>query len=121
MENKDVSRFRDFSDKEIDEEYERRKSNRSSDDGERSSARDDKELDASDDGSEERSGERVLSEAEQREAELREIDSTEISNDAETSTLYRRAVSDFDPKETKPQVAEYWHFTDAEFERDGHF
>lgn len=70
---------------------------------------------------EEGSDEGEPSEAEIRAAELKTIDETEISDEAETTTLYRRAVSDFDPNETEVQLAEHWVYRDEELERDGYF
>jgi len=33
----------------------------------------------------------------------------------------RRAVADFDPEETEPQLAEHFVYKDEEFEKDGYF
>ena len=67
------------------------------------------------------SDQRTPTQAELRAAELEEIDNTEISEEHTTTSLYRRAVSDFDPKETEPQLAEHYVYRDDEFERDGYF
>ena len=120
MENKDESGFRNRFDKEGDAEDVKRKL-KSSDDGDKLDARDVSGSDVTDSGSEEGSDEGVLTEAEKRELELKKIDETEISDFAETTPLYRRAVSDFDPKETRPQLAEHWEYRDEEYERDGYF
>ena len=70
---------------------------------------------------EETDDERIAREAEERAEQLKEIDETEISHTHQTSALYRRAVSDFDPHETEPQLAEHWVETDDELERFGYF
>lgn len=69
----------------------------------------------------ERSDEREPTPAELRAAELEEIDATEISQDHTTSTVYRRAFSDYDPEITDEQICEHWVYRDAEYERDGNF
>ena len=51
----------------------------------------------------------------------KEVDAEEINPYHRTTTGYRRAVSVFDPEDTRPQLAEHWCFVDPEIERDGHF
>ena len=74
-----------------------------------------------DTASEETDDERTAREAEERAAELAEIDETEISDTHNSTALYRRAISDFDPKETEVQLAEHWHEDDDELQRYGYF
>lgn len=49
------------------------------------------------------------------------LEHTEISDEYETTPFYRRAVAEFDPDDTRPQLAEFWVFRDPEYERDGYF
>lgn len=44
-----------------------------------------------------------------------------IPAEFQTSTIYRRAIQDYDPNEMQVQLSEHYFFTDAQYERDGHF
>lgn len=49
------------------------------------------------------------------------VEHTEILDNAQSTPNYRRAVADFDPESSEPQLAEFWEYTDAEYDRDGYF
>lgn len=44
-----------------------------------------------------------------------------ISPEHQTSSIYRRAFSLYDPGTMEVQLSEHYFFTDGEFERNGHF
>ena len=74
-------------------------------------------------GSDTRTPEEI--EAEQREQLITErqqfITETSRSQGRHTTTEYSRAVAEFDPDDTDPQLGEMWEYLDREYEQDGHF
>lgn len=119
MANENQSELRSTSDQKIADELNRSRTQSHSDDD--TTNDETRRSTTSTEPREETDDERTAREAEERAAELKEIDETEISNTHQTSALYRRAVSDFDPNETEPQLAEHWIETDDELERFGYF
>ena len=65
--------------------------------------------------------ERAARETQERETELARIDETEFVEDAQSTTLARRAFALFDPNDTEPQAAEHWVEIDQELEQFGNF
>ena len=53
--------------------------------------------------------------------EMAAIDETEISTRYQTTTLARRAHARFDPRATRPQLAEHWQLTPDRFEGDEYY
>ena len=120
MENKDKSEVR-YDDNREDSEPVKRSGGAVSDGSAEFSGGDGEKADAAVNDSEESSDERAAREAKEAAEQQREVDETEIIEYAESTVEYRRAVSAFDPSETRPQRAEFWEFHDEEYERDGYF
>ena len=53
--------------------------------------------------------------------EMAAIDETEISTRYQTTTLARRAHARFDPRATRPQLAEHWQLTPDRFDGDEYY
>ena len=121
MENKDVKRLRNEDNTESREEDVRSDVRKSDDDSKQLSRENSDGRDTSENGDEKGSDERVLTKDEQIAERYREIDETEILEEGKSSALYRRAVSDFNPRDTRVQLAEHWEYRDPEFEQKGHF
>lgn len=131
MENKNEQKFRKEFDSERLKEDAFKASREASDDGDELAAREFWEFGTaigdSSAGSDKRVfdeiGERYRERKEEREKlqKYRAIEETEVSEDATTTKLYRRAVAEFDPDETRPQLAEFYRFRDREIDEHGFF
>lgn len=111
MENKDQSELRHDDSAERDRDHERDSTPRSS----RNDTRDDenRRSDATDQRDQKSSNETTDI-----------VDLEEYIQDADghrRTALYRRATADFDPTETRVQLAEHWNCSDPELDEYGHF
>ncbi len=59
--------------------------------------------------------------ARERREFIESADDTEIIDGGVSTTAYRRAIAVFDETDDRLQLGEHWHFTDAEYERNGRF
>lgn len=49
------------------------------------------------------------------------VDGTEVATEGASTTAFRRAVAVFDPTDDQLQLAEFWDYRNADFEKHGRF
>jgi len=59
--------------------------------------------------------------ARERREFIQSADDTEIIDGGVSTIAYRRAIAVFDETDDRLQLGEHWHYTDADYEKNGRF